>query len=96
VLFHESTGSFYSPKAARSHWSSIWKAIVVFCPWAHRTVRCPTGQGTMRDFLPFLAKPTVAVTTPVAHRTVWCGLPTVGEVHTSPADCAADRWRGRG
>jgi hypothetical protein len=89
-------GPFYSPKEARSRWSSIWKAIVAFCPRAHQTIRCTTGQGTVRDFLPFLAKSTVAATAPMAHRIVWCVLPTVGEVHASPADCAADRWRGRG
>jgi hypothetical protein len=57
-------------------------------PVHHRTV-------TVRDFLPVLAKPTVAATTLVAHRTV-CALVTIGEVHASPADCAADCWRGRG
>jgi hypothetical protein len=31
---------------------------------------------------------------PMAHRTVRCGLVTVGAGHASPADCAADRWRG--
>jgi hypothetical protein len=96
VLFHAPRGPFYSPKEARSRWSSIWKAIVAFCPWAHWIVRCTTGQGTVRDFLPFVAKLIVATTTPVAHRTVQCGIPTVGEVHTSPADYAADLWCGRG
>jgi hypothetical protein len=33
-------GSFYSPKEPRSCWSSIWKALVAFCPWVHRTIRC--------------------------------------------------------
>jgi hypothetical protein len=37
VLFYVPRGPFYSPKTARSHWSSIWKVIVAFCPWAHRT-----------------------------------------------------------
>jgi hypothetical protein len=96
VLFHAPRDPFYSLKAPRSRWSSIWKAIVALCPWVHRTVGCPTGQGTVCDFLPFLAKPTIATTMPVAHRIVWCGLPTVGKVHTLPADCAANRWRGRG
>jgi hypothetical protein len=27
----------YSPKGPRSHCSSIWKALVAFCPWVHRT-----------------------------------------------------------
>jgi hypothetical protein len=95
VLLHAPRGPFYSPKAARSRWGSIWEAIVAFCPWAHRTVRCTIGQGTVRYLLPFLAKPTVAATTPLAHRTVRCGLVTVGMGHASPVDCSADRWRRR-
>jgi hypothetical protein len=53
------------------------------------------------DFLPSLAKSTIAAMTLVAHRTlvahqiVQCGLVTVGAGHTSPADCTADRWRER-
>jgi hypothetical protein len=78
VLFHASRGPFYRPKTARSRWSSIWKAIVAFCPWAHRTVRCPTGQRTVRNFLPFLPKTTVAAKALMPHRTVWCGLVTIG------------------
>jgi hypothetical protein len=31
----------------------------------------------------------------VCTMTVRCGLVTVGEVQASPADCAANRWRGR-
>jgi hypothetical protein len=38
----------------------------------------------VHDFLAFLAKPTIAATTLVAHRTVRCDLPTVAEVHVSP------------
>jgi hypothetical protein len=78
-------GPFYSPKAARSGWSSIWKALVAFCPWAHRTVRCSTKQWTVHNLLPSLVKATVAshwsCGTPdslVAYRTVWCYLLTVG------------------
>jgi hypothetical protein len=96
VLFHAPRGPFYSPKVARSHWSSIWKSIVAFYLWAHQTDRCTTGQGTVRVFLPFLANLTVAATTSLAHRIVWCGLVIVGEVHASPVDCAVDRWRGCG
>ena len=87
---------FIVPRKLGPFYSSIWKAIVAFCPRAHWTTRCTTGQGTVRDFLPFLVKLTVAATAPMAHRIVRCVLPTVGEVHASPADCAADRWCGRG
>jgi hypothetical protein len=55
----------------------------------------------VRDFLPFLAQPTVATsgwlvhqTLSGAHRTVRCPLPTVGAGHASPADLAADRCAG--
>jgi hypothetical protein len=41
-------------------------------------------------------QPLVHVTpkSPVAHRTVWCRLVTVGQTHVSSADCATDRWPG--
>jgi hypothetical protein len=44
VLLHAPRGPFYSPKAARSRWRSIWNAILAFCRVVHRTVRCTTGQ----------------------------------------------------
>jgi hypothetical protein len=51
------------------------------------------------DLLPFLAQMTIAPpgrmahqTLSGAHRTVWCPLPTIGAGHTSPADCAVDRY----
>jgi hypothetical protein len=53
----------------------------------------------VRDLLPYRARPTVAPSGPLAqrtlsgaHRTVLCAQPTVGARHTSPADCATDRW----
>jgi hypothetical protein len=55
----------------------------------------------VRDFLPFLAQPTVATlgwlahrTLFGAHRTVRCPQPTVGAGHASPTDLAADRCAG--
>jgi hypothetical protein len=55
----------------------------------------------VRDFLPNLAQPTVAVSGPLAHRTlsgahrtVRCPLSTVGAGHASPADLVADRCAG--
>jgi hypothetical protein len=87
---------FYSPKAARSRWRSIWKVILAFCRVVHRTVRC---SSLVRDLLPYLAHPTVGPrdrlahqTLSGAHRTVRCAQPTVRARHASPADCAADRW----
>jgi hypothetical protein len=40
VELHAPRGPFYSPKGPRSLWSSIWKALVAFCSWVHRTVWC--------------------------------------------------------
>jgi hypothetical protein len=55
----------------------------------------------VRDFLPFLAQPTVVTlgwlahrTLSGAHRTVRCPQPTIGAGHASPTDCAADRCAG--
>jgi hypothetical protein len=55
----------------------------------------------VRNFLPFLAQPTVATsrwlahqTLSGAHRTVRCPQPTVGAGHASPADLVADRCAG--
>jgi hypothetical protein len=47
------------------------------------------------NLLPILAQMTIASPGQMAHRTVWCPLPTVGAGHASPADCAADRWLTR-
>jgi hypothetical protein len=75
------------------------------------SVRWRTGQSgappdshcscPVRDFLPFLAHPTVATSGWLAHRTlsgvhrtVQCPQPTVGLGHASPADYVADRCSG--
>jgi hypothetical protein len=44
VVLHAPRGHFYSPKAARSRWNSIWKAILALCSSVHRTVRWHTEQ----------------------------------------------------
>jgi hypothetical protein len=56
----------------------------------------------LRDLLPFLAHPTVGPRGRLAHRTlsgayrtVRCAQPAVAAGHTSPADCATDRWSWR-
>jgi hypothetical protein len=48
----------------------------------------------VRDFLSFMAQPTVATSGWLAHRTVRCPQPTVGAGHASRADCVADRCAG--
>jgi hypothetical protein len=48
VVLHAPRGPCYSPKEVRSRLNSIWKALVAFCPWAHRTVnsaRFPSFSG---------------------------------------------------
>jgi hypothetical protein len=44
------------------------------------------------DLLPYRAHPIVGPLVPLAHWTVRCDQLTVGAVHASPADYAADRW----
>jgi hypothetical protein len=44
------------------------------------------------NLLPFLAKPTVVPSAPLAHRIVRCVQVTVGLSHVSPVDRAFDRW----
>jgi hypothetical protein len=64
-------------------------------PVHHRTVsnaRFPSFSGEADHYS---HDPRGILNSPVAHRTVRCDLLTVGEVHVSPADRAADRWRGR-
>jgi hypothetical protein len=54
------------------------------------------------DLLPYRAQSTIGSSVLLAHwtlsgthRIVRCDQLTVGAGHASPADCAADRWRGR-
>jgi hypothetical protein len=79
VELHAPRGPFYSPKGPRSCWSSIWKALVAFCPRVHRTVRCtPDSEqcvGTeSRDWLVSVLgapeRPVRAPDCPVLHLTV--------------------------
>jgi hypothetical protein len=65
-------GSIYSPKGQRSRCSFIWKALVAFCPWVHRTVRCtPDIQQCAISFLKRPSRP-LAIPPRLAHRTVRC------------------------
>jgi hypothetical protein len=73
LLLHAPRGPFYSPKAARSRWRHSWKANLAFCRVAHQTVRVPPDNYCscpVRDFLPFLAQPTVVASGWLAHRTL--------------------------
>jgi hypothetical protein len=96
VLLHAPRGPFYSPKVARIRLSSIWKALVAFCHWAHWTVWCTTGQWTVHDSLAFLAKPTVVAIGPIAHRTVRWHTEQSGATFWLLAEPRVTRWsRGR-
>jgi hypothetical protein len=98
-------GPFYRPNGPRSRWNSFWKAILAFCRVAHRTVRCTTGQsGAPPDRSCSLSGARSPSILGSADR--WSNSPlgspdslmrqlTVGSGHASPADCAADHWRGR-
>jgi hypothetical protein len=94
ILLHAPRGPFYSPKAARSRWEHSRKAILAFCRLAHRT-----------DLFPYLTKPTVEDSEPLAHRTLSGAHRTVRCTpdspvppssrwlgHVSRADREADRW----
>jgi hypothetical protein len=90
-FLHAPRGPFYSPKAARSRWEHSRKAILAFCPLAHRTVRCGflscSGAADRWRFGAVGAPDTVWCTpdSPVPPSDRWPG-------HTSRTDCAADRW----
>jgi hypothetical protein len=61
------------------------------CHWT-ATVACPVS-----DCLPNQAQTTVAAPGPLAHRTVWCPLPTIGAATrrpwiARPTFGAGDRW----
>jgi hypothetical protein len=88
VLLHAPRGPFYSPKAARSRWRPIWKAIPAFYRVVHRTVRCTTGQPL---FMSGAQSPSISA---AADR---CSSGPVGAPDTvrctpdSPV-CPIDRW----
>jgi hypothetical protein len=82
--------------------------MLAFYRLVHQTVRCTTRQSgappdmTSAWFLYFFGEadhwaldPLERRTLSDAHRTVRCGLVTVGFSHASPVDHAADRWCGR-
>jgi hypothetical protein len=87
VMLHAHRGPFYSPKAARSRLSSIWKALVAFCSWAHRTEQC------VIPFLFWQSRP-LQLLTLVAHRTVRCDLLTVGWATCHPLIARSTVARG--
>jgi hypothetical protein len=83
-VLHAPRGPFYGPKTAKSRLSSIWKALVAFCPWAHRTVNSAW-------FPSFSGEPTVVATGTCG--TLDCSVRPSDRwlSHVSPTDRAVDR-----
>jgi hypothetical protein len=101
LQLHAPKGSFYSPKGQRSRFFFVWKTLVVFCPWVHRTLRCtPDNEQYVIPFHSSHADRWVSrcilqlpdtLDSPVAHRTVWwCHMCTVDYVPTIGA--GESRW----
>jgi hypothetical protein len=94
VMLHAPRGPFYSPKGARSRLSSIWKVLVAFCPWAHRTVnsaRFLSFFGEAKRCQPLvlwhIGQSGGTPDSPVQPSDRWLS-------HVSPADHVVDRWLG--
>jgi hypothetical protein len=81
-LLHTPRAPFYSPKVARSCWSSIWKAIVAFYPWVHRTVN-NTRTGRNKE------SPDWLVSTSGGHQIVRCACRPLASVDVVTSHCAA-------
>jgi hypothetical protein len=43
------------PKGPRSRWSSIWQALVAFCPRVHQTIRCTPNSEQRNAENPMIA-----------------------------------------
>jgi hypothetical protein len=92
---------FIAPRQLGAIGSPFGRQFLPSVGWRTGQSGAPPDMNSAQ-FLSSLAKPTVEPLVPLAHqtlsgahRTVWCGLVTVGSGHASPADRAADRWRGR-
>jgi hypothetical protein len=76
---------------------NLGRLILPSVVWCTRQSGAPPDSHCscpVRDCLPKKAQSTVAALGPMAHRTVWCPLPTIGAGHASPADCAVSRCAG--
>jgi hypothetical protein len=95
---------FIAPRQLGAVWGILGRLILPSVGWRTGRSGVPPDNHCscpVRDFLPFLAQPTVATsgwlaqrTLSDAHWTVRCPQPTVGAGHTSPADLAADHCAG--
>jgi hypothetical protein len=83
-------GPFIAPKWPRSHWNSIWKALVALCPRVHRTVRCTPDTTQCNSYRSlFGCFPLLGGTEPSGgwHRNVRCSCWPL-----APADVSTSRW----
>jgi hypothetical protein len=95
---------FIAPRQLGAVGGILGRLILPSVGWRTRQSGVPPDSHCscpVRNFLPFLAQPTVATsgwlvhrTLSGAHRTVWCPQPTVAAGHASRADCAVDRCAG--
>jgi hypothetical protein len=77
LVLHAHRGLFYSPKGPRSHWSSIWQALVAFYPWVHQIVRCTPDSEQYNDKESpdwLLSASRGTGLSGGWHRTVWCTI----------------------
>jgi hypothetical protein len=78
------------PKGPMSRWNSIWKALVAFYPWVHRTVRCTPDTARCNDYRSLTCSfSLLGGTRPSGrwHRTVRCTCWPL-----APANMSSRRW----
>jgi hypothetical protein len=88
---------FIAPRQLGVVEDNLGRLILPSVVWCTRQSGAPPDSHCscpVRDCLPKKAQSTVAALGPMAHRTVWCPLPTIGAGHASPADCAVSRCAG--
>jgi hypothetical protein len=93
---------FIAPRQLRTVGDQLGRQIlpsVEWCTGQYGAAPDSYNVCPVLDFLPYRAQLTVGTRDQLAHRTlsgahrrVRCAQPIVGAGHTSPADCAADRW----
>jgi hypothetical protein len=75
---------------------AIWAPLGRLClPSVHgRTGQSSAPSNSEQCVIAFLVwwRRPLPTSSPMAHRTVWCGLVTVSWAHMAPADRAADFW----
>jgi hypothetical protein len=91
---------FIAPRQLGAVGGNFGRQILPSVGWRTRQSGAPPDSPCscpVRDLLPFIAHPTIADLRQLAHRTVWCPLPTVGAPTcrariARPTVGADDRW----